>query len=55
VFAIGDLVLGKYKKTPQWFGCVIVATAEGGRWQVEWEDGDEADVLKEDRHLKKKQ
>ena len=30
----------------------MVEEVEGGRWVVEWEDGDEQDTLKEPRHLK---
>jgi len=50
---IGDLMLGKYS-TLGWYKCKVVCEAEGGRWVVEWEDGDEDDILKETRHLKKR-
>jgi hypothetical protein len=33
---------------------VVSKAADGGRWIVEWEDGDTADTLKECRHLKKR-
>ena len=52
---IGDLLLGKFKGSLGcigWYKCKVVAEAEGGRWFVEWEDGDKTDNLKEQRHLK---
>ena len=50
---VGDRVLGKYKKTLQWFECVVVGQGEDGKWVVEWDDGDPQDSLKEGKHLKK--
>jgi hypothetical protein len=52
--SIGDLMLGKYKSTPGWYECKVVGEAEGGKWVVEWEDGDEEDTLKEPHHLKRR-
>jgi len=52
--SIGDLMLGKYKSTPGWYECKVVGEGEGGRWVVEWEDGDEEDTLKEPHHLKRR-
>jgi hypothetical protein len=52
---IGDLLLGKFKGSLGyigWYKCKVVAEVEGGRWLVEWEDGDKTDTLKELRHLK---
>jgi len=46
-------MLGKYS-TLGWYACKVVSVAEGGRWVVEWEDGDDDDTLKEPRHLKKR-
>ena len=43
---IGDLMLGHYKSAlgyVEWYECKVVAEAEGGRWLVQWEDGDELD------------
>jgi hypothetical protein len=47
-------LLGKYKNTVGWYECKVVGKEEGGRWIVEWEDGDQADNLKETKHLKRR-
>jgi hypothetical protein len=49
---IGDKMKGKYKSTPGWYGCKVVAMAEEGKWVVEWDDGDEEDTVKDPRHLR---
>ena len=52
VIRIGDLILGKYKRTSGWYRCKVVAMAEGGTWVVEWEGGDKEDTVRDPRHLK---
>ena len=52
---IGDLMLGRYKRAlgyVGWYECKVVEEVEGGRWVVEWKDGDEHDRLKESCNLK---
>ncbi len=49
---IGDKMKGKYKSTPGWYGCKVVAMTEEGKWVVEWDDGDEEDTVKDARHLR---
>jgi hypothetical protein len=48
-------MLGRYKRAlgyVGWYECKVVEEEEGGRWVVEWKDGDEHDRLKESRNLK---
>ena len=47
-------MLGKYKNTVGWYECKVVGEEQGGRWIVEWEDGDKADTLKEEKDLKRR-
>jgi hypothetical protein len=47
-------LLGKYKNTVGWYECKVVGEEQGGRWIVEWEDGDKADTLKEEKDLKRR-
>ena len=47
-------MLGKYKNTVGWYECKVVREELGGRWIIEWEDGDKADTLKEPQQLKRR-
>ena len=46
---IGDLMVGKFKNLTGWYECKVVGAGEGGKWVVEWEDGDVDDTLEDTR------
>jgi hypothetical protein len=33
-------MVGKFKNLTGWYECKVVGAGEGGKWVVEWEDGD---------------
>jgi hypothetical protein len=44
-----NLMVGKFKNLTGWYECKVVGAGEGGKWVVEWEDGDVDDTLEDTR------